>query len=207
MNSKLADDLEYVRTIAEAGEDTPAIGGRFATLWFLLVTTALIAHWALAKGFFAGLDERWAGAIWMTMGILGGIGSFILGKTACDLPGQSAPINRVDRSTWRVASIGLFAFAISIVVAVSVRPELSVDLFDAIMPAAFLIYGVSYAATAAFSKDAAKWLPVIVSIAFACITIGMFGLNDAYLAAAAGTLLCWLTGGARQLMNEPKSVV
>ncbi|HBH89503.1 hypothetical protein [Ponticaulis sp.] len=207
MNSKLADDLEYVRTIAEAGEDAPPIAGRFATLWFLLVTAALLAHWALAKGFFAGADERWAGAVWMAMGISGGIGSFILGKTAADLPGQSAPVNRVDRSTWRVASFGLFAFAISIVVAVSVRPELSVDLFDAIMPAAFLVYGISYAATAAFSKDRGKWLPVIVSVAFACLTIGMFGLSDTYLAAAIGTLLCWLTGGARQLLNEPKSVV
>ncbi|HBJ93416.1 MAG TPA: hypothetical protein DDZ43_11110 [Hyphomonadaceae bacterium] len=116
-------------------------------------------------------------------------------------------MNRVDRSTWRVASFGLFAFAISIVVAVSVRPELSVDLFDAIMPAAFLVYGISYAATAAFSKDRGKWLPVIVSVAFACLTIGMFGLSDTYLAAAIGTLLSWLTGGARQLLNEPKSVV
>ena len=207
MNSKLADDLEYVRTIAEAGQEAPSTSGRSATLWFLLVTSALLAHWALAKGFIAGLDERWAGAIWMTMGIAGGIGSFILRKTASDLPGQSAPANRVDRSTWRVASIGLFSFAITIAVAVSIRSDLGVDLFDAIMPAAFLVYGISYAATAAFSKEAGRWLPVIVSIAFACITVALFGLSDTYLAAAIGTLLCWLTGGARQLLNEPKSVV
>lgn len=207
MTYKFQDDLTYLRELAEAGEDAPSLSGRHSLMWFGLLAIALMLHWAIARGLIAGIETSSIGFVWLSFGILGGLGSFLVGRSLRDLPGQSAAKNKVDSHTWSVAGIGLFLYAISIAVAVAFRDDTGPWLFDTIMPAAFLVYAISYAASAAFTRGFAKWLPVALSLAFSAITVSMVGLPDVYLAATVGVVAIWGVSGYGQLRNEPKSVV
>ena len=50
MNTRLTDDLAYVREIAESGASAPLLGGRFLAWWGLLATGAYLGHYAIIKG-------------------------------------------------------------------------------------------------------------------------------------------------------------
>lgn len=207
MTSKLQDDLNYLRDMAEAGQDAPSLSGRFSLLWFGLLAVALLLHWALAKGLVGGLEERHVGFVWLGFGLLGGLGSFLISRTMRDMPGQSAARNKVDRHTWRITGLGLFLYAITVAFTVALRADIGTWLFDTIMPTAFLAYAISYSATAAFTRGFSKWLPVILSLAFCAITVALIGLTDTYLASAVGVVAIWSVSGFGELRNEPKSVI
>ena len=207
MSTQISEDLAYLRDVAEAGEAAPSTSGRFALLWFGLLTITLMAHWAILRGFVPGVSEAFIGLAWMSFAIIGSVGSWLISRSVCDLPGQSAAGNKVDRYTWRVSGAGLFLFAIAIALTVVLRADVGPELFDLIMPAAFLLYAVNYSANAAFMKGFSKWLPVIVALGFAAVTIAMTGLADAYLASAVGVVALWSVGGYRQLREEPKAIV
>ncbi len=206
MNSKFSDDLDYLRDVAESGENAPSLSGRFSLLWFGLLSVALLAHWALARGLVPGVPEQYVGFIWLGYAIVGMAGSTLISHTLKDKPGQSASINRLDRTGWPVVGAGLFVFALSILAAVSIR-GVSVDLFDAIMPTAFLVYAVRYAGRATFERGAMRWAPVVISIIAASVTVFLFGTADVYLAAAFGVAILWLASGYPELRNEPASIV
>ena len=75
MNTNLADDLAYVRSVAEAGDTAPSMNGRFTLWWSLLLTLTLLIHFTVASGFIPGVDLRWIGLAWAAFGIIGFIGS------------------------------------------------------------------------------------------------------------------------------------
>ena len=207
MSSKFADDIDYLKDLAESGEQAPSLSGRFALLWFALTAIALMLHWSVLRGFIPGMTEQWVGLIWITYGVLGGVGSYLIGRSISDLPGQSSAGNRVDRHTWQVSGIGIFTFVIGIIIAVSTRDTVSTLLFDMIMPAAFLTYAVSYAGTAAFTKGISRWVPVIMSLVFVIASLVFVGTPEVYLVSAVGVVAVWSVGGYRQLREEPKPVV
>lgn len=207
MSSKISSDLEYIRDLAEAGEQAPSLSGRFSLLWFGLTAIALMAHWAIARGIIPGVTEPYVGLVWLVYAVLGSTGSYLIGRSIQNLPGQSSAGNRVDRHTWQVAGISIFLFVLGIVAVVSMRPQVSELLFDMIMPAAFLAYAVSYSANAAFTKGFSKWLPVIMSMLSMVAAILFVGTPEVYLASAVGVVAVWSVGGYRQLREEPKPVV
>ena len=206
MNTKLADDLAYVRDIAEAGQTAPSLSGRFTLLWSGLLMTTLILHWLCAAGIF-GVSIQWVGLFWIGFGVLGSIGSRLIAGRMQDMPGQSAAGNKVDRHTWRVTGLGLFAYAGAVAATVFLRADINPVLFDTILPAAFLAYAVSYAGTAAFSQSDAKWLPVILSVLMSVFTMLLIGIPALYLVAALGVLAIMFIPALQQVRAEPKSVI
>lgn len=206
MTTKLADDIDYLKDLAEAGDCAPSLSGRFALLWFGLAAVTLMVHWAILRGLIPGMTEQWVGLVWLVFGLVGGIGSYLIGLSIRDLPGQASAGNRVDRHTWKITALGLFLFAASIFTVVMLRAEATPLLFDMIMPTAFLTYAVSYGATAAFTRGISRWLPVIMSLVFVVITILFVGSPELYLAACVGVVAVWSVAGYRQLREEPKAI-
>ena len=207
MTTDIQSDIAYLKDVAESGREAPSLSGRFALLWFGLLAVALLLHWAFAREIIPGVDMRYVGIVWVGMVVIGNATSYIIGRGMQDLPGQSAPHNKVDSVTWTVSGIGLALFALTIVGTVILRPEISIIFFDIIIPTAFLLYAVNYAATAAFTKTRGKWVPVFISVATAMATIALVGIPELYLVATVGVTALWLTSGLRQLREEPKTTV
>lgn len=206
MSDNLADDLAYVRGIAEQADKTPSLSGRYSLWWSGLAVLALIAHWATITQTVTLLAPNMVGLVWMTFGIVGGIGSGVIAWTLRNHPGKGAAGNKVDRYTWQVSSVGLFLFAISIAVTVAIRDDITPMLFDMILPTAFLMHAVAYAGSAAFERSGAKWVPVISSLVLAAVSVYFVGTAELYLIAAVGVILIWAVPGIGQLRNEPKPV-
>ena len=204
MSDKIAEDLAYLRDIAEAGEEAPSLSGRYTVMWSGLLTIALLIHFVVASGYIPGFSLKWIGLVWMVFSVLGWAGSFLISRSLQGRPGQSAAKNKVDRHTWRITGIGILLFAVSIAVVVFLRGSVSPVLFDVIIPTSFLAYAVTYSGTAAFSKAKSKWVPVILSLVMSVCTMMLIGIPAMYLVAALGVVAVMFLPGLAVLRNEPK---
>ncbi|MAK61686.1 MAG: hypothetical protein CMK09_11960 [Ponticaulis sp.] len=207
MTAKMEEDLAYLKDIAESGREAPSLSGRFALLWFGLLTVTLLIHWALARNFIPGIGIQYVGLFWIGMVVIGNIASRLIGRGMRDLPGQAAPNNRVENVTWTISGIGLAIFALTLMAVVFLRDNMSAIMFDLIMPTAFLVYAVNYAAVAAFIKKQNKWVPVWISLLASAGTLALIGIPELYLVSAVAVAALWVTSGLRQLLEEPKSTV
>jgi len=206
MNTQAAEDLAYVRSVAESGEAAPSLSGRFSLWWSSLLIVTLLIHWVLASEFIPGLTLQYVGIAWAVFGIIGFSGSRFLTRNMENYPGASAAINKVDRHTWRAAGLAISGYAIAVIVTASVRADVSFLLCDTIMPAAFLGYAIAYSGSAAFSESNSKWLPVILSIALSACTTLLFGMPALYLVAALGVFVILTLPAIQMLRREPKPV-
>jgi len=204
-NSPLADDIEFVRQMAEEGASAPTLGGRFTVWWGLLVSAALICHWATITGQFP-LQPHMVGLVWMVMAIVGVIGNFVLGKALSDKPGLSAPGNRAESAVWPVITAGIFIYAIAIACAVTLRDQ-PILLFNTIIPVAFILHAVGAALSGSLFQRAASWMVVAVSLLLAGLCMFWIDRPEIYLLAAAGVFLTQVIPGLIDLRAEPKSVV
>ncbi len=201
----LADDIAFVRQIAEEGQAAPSLSGRFALMWGTLVGLALFVQWLTLRGqFFFPVD--YIGAVWLAVGLVGGVSSGILGWSLRNKPGQSSAGNQAEQAAWPISGLGLFVYAVAIAVAVVVRGQ-PVILFDTIMPLAFLAYAINLAMAARLFRhkplNVLSWL----SIGFSVITAVLVGTADVYLVAAIGVVVLQVLPGIAALRNEPDTIV
>ena len=159
--SPFADDLNFVRQMAEEGAAAPTLGGRFAVWWGSLVAAALVCHWATITGNFP-IDPPMVGAIWVTMAVVGMIGNVFLGKALSNKPGLSAPGNRAEGALWPVITLGIFLYATAIGFAVALRDQPSL-LFNTIIPMAFTLHAVGAAVAGSLYRRSTPWLVVAAS--------------------------------------------
>lgn len=206
MNTNLADDLAYVRDIAEQGADAPSLSGRYLILWGGLGTLTTLLQWGVLKGMISFIAMNQLGFLWIGYAIIGMIGTVLITLSMRDRPGSSAANNKVSGLSWQIAGGGIFIYFVAVMLTVILR-DMPVILFDTILPAAFLAYGTAYAAIAAVTRDGLKWLPVVGSIAASFISMLLVGLPELYLAAAAGLFTLTVIPGIIQLRQEPSAIV
>jgi hypothetical protein len=89
----LSEDLTCIRDLAEAGQNAPLLGGLFLAMWGGLVTLAHTGHDLIATGAF-GVAPFSCLVLWLSTGLLGGIGQFVTGamtgSAALQLAGVAA---------------------------------------------------------------------------------------------------------------------
>lgn len=204
-NSPLADDIAFVRQMAEEGATAPTLGGRFSVWWGTLVAAALVCHWAIIAGHLP-LESNMIGVIWMTMAIVGTIGTVILGRSLNNKPGLSAPGNRAESAVWPVISAGIFLYAIATAFAVAVR-EQPVLLFNTIIPIAFILHAVGAAIAGSLYRRSSPWMVVAASLILAALSMFWIDRPEIYLLAAVGVMITQIIPGLIDLRAEPKSVV
>jgi len=103
--SPLADDIEFVRQMAEEGAQAPNIGGRFAVLWGVLITTALVLHWSAFQS-WSPIEPQHLMYTWIGSVAVGFVGNFIIGSSLNSKPGASAPGNRAGEAIWMIVGPG-----------------------------------------------------------------------------------------------------
>jgi hypothetical protein len=204
-NTSLSEDLAFVRQMAEEGASAPSLSGRYSLWWGVLVTLAMLTHWATLTG-LSGIPPKLIGLIWMTMAVVGVIGNVVIGATNKDKPGRFAPGNRADAAVWPVVTAGLFTYAIAVACAVALR-DVSPLLFDTIIPVAFVLHASATAMSAALFRDRRRWILVALSLGFVAATMFMVGQADLYLVAAAGIFVTQIIPSIFELRAEPQSVV
>lgn len=206
MNQKtLMEDVDYIKTLAQEGADTPLLGGRFGIMWGCLTVIALITHWATLTGRFP-LQPANIGLIWMMYGITGSVLTGILGRMLKNKPGCYSVSNRVEQAVWVGTTIMIFTLAIAIAISVTLsgRP---VILFDMIMPTAFGVYFLNYFAIASLSGQKSLRVPAFISLLTMVITLNLIGDPLIYLVSALGVIFAGIVPSLIFLKNEPSDVV
>lgn len=201
----LADDIAFVRQIAEEGQTTPSLSGRYKIMWGTLVAAALIAQWLTMRDMFI-LSIEYIGAVWLGVGVVGGILSALLGRSLRDKPGGSSAGNQAQQAAWPVTGAGLFIYAIAAAYAVVARGQ-PVILFDTIMPVAFFGYAVNEAMAARLFRRRQRYIISMVALLFSAKTLVFVGTAEVYLIAALGVAITQLVPGILAVRNEPGAIV
>jgi hypothetical protein len=201
----LADDIAFVRQIAEEGQTTPSLSGRFRILWGSLTGFALIAHWLAMKEVFI-LPIEYIGAVWLGVGVVGGIASALLGRALDNKPGASSVGNQAQQAAWPVTGGGIFLYAAAIAFVVVGRGQ-SVVLFDTIMPVAFFAYAINEAMAARLFRRRQSHFLCAVALVFCAGTTALIGTAEVYLLAAIGVIATQFLPGIIALRREPSTIV
>ena len=202
--SGAAGDLAYIRQVSEAASGAPLLGGRFLVFWGLLVSAAWTGQWAVLSG-AAGLPLGALGALWLAFGVIAGVGMALLVRSIKRKPGQGAVGNRVETAVWTGAGFGLFSYAGAVIVAGALGAVPPVA-YDTIIGVAFVVYAVSFLATAAASGQA--WLRAFAALSFAGAGLVPFFLGEPvlYLVSAGIVFVVAVVPGAVLLSREPAAL-
>lgn len=202
---ELLKDLDYVRSMAEAGREAPLVGGRILALWGGLTAAALAAQWAsLTERIAPPLgSDLW---IWVAQFVVGGAGMFLILRTMGETPGVSAANNRVAAAVWSTFPITFLPVLAAVVCAQLFfdAPGYTANLIAAI---ALILYGMAHLTVAAFMRRRDGRIAGLISIAFGAGAMAMYTTFDAMLVSAAGLVFGAFIPGLLQWMREPKATV
>ncbi len=201
---QILDDLKYAREIAEDGKYAPLLGGRIGLMWGCLLIPALLITGLTYMGKL-NLGEEATGFVWMAFGVIGGIMTFILGRTLASKPGVNSVGNQVEQATWTASALLLFGLALSIAYAVGMGGK-PIWLFDIIMAVAFGTYALNYYVLAKISGDKGLYIPMFISFGLMIFIIAFLGQPFIYLVAAGGIIFTVIIPALTHLKNEPKNV-
>lgn len=203
--AEILGDLEYVRAMAEEGRNAPFIGGRIGIWWGVLLCITLFFHWLVLTG-KTGLSEVLIGLAWMCFGIVGTIGSIVLGRTLRSKPGGTSANNRVAAAIWQGSAFFLLTFGFAAGISAGLG-FIDHSIMNIMMPVAFGVYGLSTFVTSKVSGE--KWLILPSLLGFAVMTASLFILTSPHLCllSIVGVIGTIIIPGFIQLRREPSDVI
>lgn len=201
MSEPRSSDLDYLRSVAESGEQAPLLGGRFLLIWGGLGVLATIAHWAVLAGVLP-VETQYVGAVWAVYGIAGVLITSLACRGLIRKPGSGSIGNQVNRVVWRSVGVGIGLYVAGIVFSVTAL-DASPILFDSILTIALFGYAIAFSVTATLSSE--KWLyrHGWMSIAGAALSPAFYGRPELYLMAAAIILFAAVWPGLQLMRKEP----
>lgn len=199
--SHSAEDIAYVRQLAESGARAPLIGGRFMAWWGLLVAAAWTAQHLATNGVI-GDGRTIFGIIWMSFGIVGTLGQVALARSMPAKAGAGSAGNRASRSVW---AAGAFAI-LSMVVGTAMLADSAIGYaaFDWIVPVAFAVYACALIVTGALAGERIALVAGYGAVAMVGLYTAFILDPNRYLIAAAGAAATVLVPGVLLTLREPR---
>jgi hypothetical protein len=198
-------DLAYARTLAEEGRHAPLLGGAYLLFWGVLNAAAFAMQFAILEGFLPLLDGAAFAALWIGYGVVAAIGMTLLRMRTRTKPGLTAIGTRAERALWTGAGIAVMAVVIGSIARMFMTSDTAAP--DAILGAAFALYGAALFGTASLSEQ--TWLRGFgwLSVAVAANVCMFAGQSWVYVIASIGSLLALSWPGIILLRREPAAVV
>lgn len=199
------NDLGYLRALAEGGRNAPLLGGRFAVMWGILVSSALVLNWMILAG-HTNFDPQAVLFVWLGMGGIGAIGSVILGRSLQDKPGCGSFSNQVESTVWSAGGFSIFIYWLAIMAGV-LFGKANYEAFASIMVMAFCIYGVCYFTTAKLSQNRAIYGIAALCFIAAIISGALINQAISFLIAAIFVVLTTVIPGIISMRREPAQII
>ncbi|KCZ50988.1 hypothetical protein HY29_06460 [Hyphomonas beringensis] len=201
----MADDLAYIRDLAEAGKNAPLLGGRFLVLWGGLTTAAYIGHYAIAEGMF-GLQPVAFAIMWIAYAILGVGGMYLLKMSYPDSkPGRASTGNKVSALVWQASGYFLGAYFLGAFLSAMIFDVFSPFLWS--VPMVVGLYGLSQYVSGVISNTAPLKLAGILAMLSVVPAILLSGTNYMWLLGSAVAAVCVLAPGIILMRHEPSETV
>lgn len=202
----IADDLAYIRDLAEAGEKAPLLGGRYLVWWGGLTTLAYLVHYSIAEGMF-GLQPSAFGILWIGYVVLGVGVSFSLNATfGPGKPGAASTGNRVSALVWKSAGLFLGAYFTG----AFLKAALTADGFNPFIwsvPLVIGVYGLAQYVGGMIAGNRVLTLAGQAALIATVPAVLLVGSNPLWLLGAAVAAFCILLPGILLMRNEPSATV
>jgi hypothetical protein len=197
-----AEDIAYVRRLAESGARAPLTGGRFMAWWGLCLTIAYIAHFLALEGMI-GDGRTIFGMIWLGFTVVALGGQLLLARAMPAKAGAGSAGNRASRTVWTAGALAIGSMAIG--AAIAARTGQGYQVFDWIVPVAFTAYACALIVTGSLAGE-----KIVIFAGFGAVAmVGLFTSvivhPDRYLLAAAGVAATVLLPGVLLMLREPKA--
>ena len=196
-----AEDIAYVRRLAESGARAPLIGGRFMAWWGLLVAAAWTAQHLAANGLI-GDGSTIFGIIWMSFGIVGLLGQLVLARSMPAKAGAGSAGNRAARSVWAAGAFAILSMVVG--VAMLAQGPIGYAAFDWIVPVAFAVYACALIVTGSLAGERIALVAGYGAVAMVGIYAAFILDPNRYLIAAGGAAATVLLPGLLLLAREPR---
>lgn len=183
----LLADLEHASRIAREGEETPLLGGSIGLMWGILLTLILSYQYIILSG-ITTLPTVTLAYAWIAYGVVGGIGSTILGRAIDRKPGANSVANRVEGYVW----IMFVGATLAIVVGVFLNMLFGGGdqrVWNTVLVFAFAGQGMAYGVVAKITKLRLLHATSFASMTFAALCFMMVTQVEVYLLGAVGAAL------------------
>jgi hypothetical protein len=181
--TKIADDLAYLKTLAEEGRAAPVLAGPYMALGGgVFGITSLVAYAIQSR--ILPLPASALGGIWLASSLIFALGLPLLNRRTRNRPGAASSLNDTIGTVWSQAGIAISVLFVALVVAGYRTADWGVfNVFPSIILA---LYGLCWMAAAHIGRTAwLRWIGVgsfIASVALAAVAGGP-GLWLAYAIA------------------------
>lgn len=182
----LLADLEHASRIAKAGENTPLVGGPIGLMWGVLLTLTFMLHYLIITRAIP-VSDAWLGWLWLTFGVGGGLGSFLLGRHIETKLGSRSMINRVEQYGWMMFAFTMLSFAVGVLLNLILN-EGTMELWTMILIFGFGGQSLIYGLTAKLTGHGWLHFAAFSGFTLAAITMSFYGDNIVYLIAAIGSI-------------------
>ncbi|WP_146739650.1 hypothetical protein [Hyphomonas pacifica] len=201
----MADDLAYIRDLAEAGKNAPLLGGRFLVLWGGLTAAAYLGHYAIAEGMF-GLQPVAFAIMWIAYVTLG-VGGMYLMKMSYpnSKPGRASTDNKVSALVWQASGYFLGAYFLGAFLSAMMLNVFSPFIWS--VPMVVGLYGLSQYVSGVIANTAPLKLAGIAAMLSVVPAILLSGTNYMWLFGAAVAAICVLVPGIILMRREPSETV
>lgn len=206
-NKSLTDDIDYLRTLAEAGETAPLLGGRFLAWWGAMIAIAYLGHYGVISGRL-GLEPQILGFWWM--GIMAvALGGFFLMLMMMPQtkPGAGSAGNRVEGIIWKSAGFALFALYGTLIAQGIITGNVDAAAFNGGLTTVFALYSVALAVSGEIAKNKPLKLASYGALATVGILILVGGQAETYLIAGIAVTLTVFLPGLLLMRAEPSETV
>lgn len=202
---ELAQEIAYVRTLAEEGRQAPLVGGSYLILFGTLLAVSYGMHWATLMGALGENGDDVLGYIWIGYFVFAFAGFALLVRRVHRKPGIASMANKVDRLVWRSVGLAITAVVIGCVGRMIIAQDYLAP--NAIMGASFASFGIALGLTAAVSGQ--SWLTLVSLLSFATSATLFLYINEpwAYLLASIASVVVLLMPGIVLVRREPSPIV
>lgn len=206
---EMADELAYVRALAEEGRNAPLVGGAIYAIWGGLIAIAALVQFAMQTGLIA-LSGPVGWSHWLAAFALGWGLSVLVARRAGGKPGALTVGNRTAAAAWRAVGLFITGFFLTLFLVHDRFTGAGLPayfLFSLMFPVAFGLYGVAFYASAAAARI--DWLKGFAFAAWGFSFASLFLLTSPYqmLVAAAGSLISASVPGLILMRREPAEIV
>ena len=206
MSSLQSSDLDFIRDMAESGQNAPLLGGRFLAWFGGLATIAYLGHYAIAQGMF-GLRPTAFAVLWIGFVIVGGGGYALLVKQfPRSKPGAASAGNVASQLVWKAGGFALSAFFFSLAAASVAKGSASIGFLWSV-PFVLAVYAIGQLTSGWMSQAKPLVFAGYTALAGCAVSIWFIDSNLIWVVGAAVAACAVLLPGLLLMKNEPSEIV
>ncbi len=183
----LMADLTEASRIAQIGENTPLLGSSIGLMWGVLISLIFSYQYLILSGKI-GLPEMTLAFAWIAFGVIGGLGSTILGRAADKKPGANSINNRVESYVWVMFAGSMAAITVGVMLNMSFGAG-NQTVWNTVLVFAFAGQGIAYGVVAKLTRIRLLHAASFASFTFSALAFLFVNQVEVYLLGAIGAVL------------------